>query len=84
MFPQTSYVCQTYKEVSLKGGKTLAMDKQFSFKTAEAAEDRARRAFERGQCVGADAFKISFDLESEEYSDPEFLVRLGKVPSLEE
>lgn len=84
MFVETTYICQIYAENRVQGGAVLARDKQFQFKTAHEAEGRAQRAFEAGHCVGADAYSVFFDPETEELSDPVFLLRLGKVPSVEE
>lgn len=84
MFPQIIYVCQTYVEVERSHGKRLERAQQFDYKNANDAEKRAQRLFEGGGCVGADAFKVVYDPETDELSDPEFLLRLGKVPSVEE
>jgi hypothetical protein len=83
MFVEVTYICQTYAETPVQGGKVLVRDKEFQFKTSREAEGRAQRAFEAGQCVGADAYSVMFDPETEELSDPVFLARFGKVPSVE-
>lgn len=82
MFDQITYVTQTYKITVTEHGTHFAIDQQMSFSTPSAAEERAQRAFAEGDCAGVDAFKLVYDPEADEVSDPVFLMRLGKVPSL--
>jgi glutathione synthase/RimK-type ligase-like ATP-grasp enzyme len=78
---KTHYICQTY--VEKKQGSdvvTLAIDKQFEYSTASDAEERAEREYRNETCVGADAYMIVEDSQSDEVGTPDFLVRLGNVP----
>jgi hypothetical protein len=83
--PKIHYICQTYSEktVARGKGKILQIQNQYPYKSAEQAEDRARRAVDAGTCVGADAFMITEDRDTGDVSEPTFLLRLGNVPELE-
>lgn len=81
---KTHYICQTYMNApSGRAGQTsLKVDKLFEYTSATQAQDRAEREAQRDDCAGADAYSITEDTESGEVSAPEFLVRLGNVPEL--
>lgn len=83
---KTHYICQTYVEA--KGAKGapagVKIDKQFQYSTAEEAENRAERASQSPNCVGADAYLIIEDPSSGEISGPTFLVRIGNVPEFDD
>ncbi len=79
------YICQTYVETKAAndGRLKLKIGKQFQYSTASQAQDRAEREASLEGCVGADAYMVSEDLTSGEVGQPNFLVRLGKVPDFE-
>lgn len=82
--PVTHYIAQLYEERKVpRAGMRLEVKNTIPYTKPEQAEDRARRAFEQGQCVGADAFRLTFDPETEITDEPVFLLRLGKVPEIE-
>ena len=76
------YICQTYIEKKgARGAQAgLQIGKQFEYKTAAQAEERAEREARSDSCVGADAYMITEDAGSGEVSPPEFLARFGHVP----
>jgi len=80
------YICQTYVEQkSARGGQAgLKVGKQFQYSTASEAQGRAEREAQLEDCAGADAYMIVEDASSGEVGAPEFLVRLGNVPELED
>ena len=80
------YLCQTYveKKAGRDGQAGLKIDKQLSFSTAHAAQERAEREFRSGNCVGADAFMVTEDTGSGEVGEPTFLARLGSVPDTDD
>ncbi|PTX56006.1 hypothetical protein C8N43_0655 [Litoreibacter ponti] len=77
------YICQSYVEQS-PGRAGLKIGKQLKYKTAAEAEDRAERELQSESCVGADAYMISEDHDSGEVGAPSFLVRLGRVPEIDD
>ena len=83
---KTHYICQTYAEKLTGRAKqpSLQIAKTIECSSADAAEERAKRSFDTGQCVGADAFAVTADPVTGDASDPIFLARHGKVPSLEQ
>ncbi len=80
------YICQTYVEKTLgRGGQVgLKIDKQFEYSTAPEARNRAEREVQSENCAGADAYMISEDPSSGEVGAPQFLVRLGNVPEIDD
>ncbi|MCX7567991.1 hypothetical protein OS189_16735 [Sulfitobacter sp. F26169L] len=74
---KTHYICQTY---TAKGGGGLEIGKQFQYTTAAEATARAEREANSPDCVGADAYMVTEDPNSDEIGEPTFLVRLGTVP----
>jgi hypothetical protein len=82
---KTHYICQTYVEkASAAGQVSLQIDKQLQYSSESQAQDRADREFERGNCVGADAYMITEDAGSGEVSPPTFIVRHGTVPDIDD
>ncbi|WP_166417601.1 hypothetical protein [Cochlodiniinecator piscidefendens] len=82
---KTHYICQMYEKKPSGRGKpdALVVANTFQYTTAAQAEDRAQRVFAAQQYVGADAYSLVEDLTSDEVGEPNFLVRLGEVPDLE-
>jgi hypothetical protein len=82
---KTHYICQTYSEKLVGRAKQPALQiaKTIECSSAAAAEERARRTFEGGLCVGADAFFLTSDPDTGDVSAPTFLTRQGNVPTLE-
>lgn len=80
------HICQTYVETkaSQSGQAGLKVDKQFEYTTALEAQNRAEREANRDDCAGADAYTIIEDSRTGEVGSPNFLVRLGTVPEIEE
>jgi len=80
------YICQTYVET--KAGRAgqvgLKIAKQFEYSTASEAQNRAEREALSEDCAGADAYMVSEDPNSGEVGTPNFLVRLGNVPELDD
>jgi len=83
---KTHYICQTYVNApTARAGQTsLKVDKLFEYTSASQAQERAEREARSDDCAGADAYSITEDTDSGEVSAPEFLVRLGKVPELDD
>lgn len=76
------YICQTY--VQKPGAQAgLALGKQFEYTSASEAQERAERENRSDECMGADAYMVTEDLASGEVSQPEFLIRLGTGPEIE-
>lgn len=83
--PKAHYICQTYVEKKMSGGMmSLQIDKQFQYKSASEAEERATRENRSDQCAGADAYMVVEDPNSGEVSTPTFLARLGAVPEFDD
>ena len=80
------YICQTYIEIKTgrDGQAALKIAKQFEYSTALEAQNRAEREALSENCLGADAYMVSEDPSSGEVGAPNFLVRLGKVPELDD
>lgn len=80
------YICQTY--VEQKSGRnrqaSLKIGKQFQYSTAAEAQNRAEREALSEDCAGADAYMIEEDPGSGEVGLPNFLVRLGNVPEIDD
>ena len=66
------------------GQAGLKIDKQFEYSTASEAQNRAEREAQNEDCAGADAYMVSEDPNSGEVEPPEFLVRLGNVPEIDD
>lgn len=82
--PQTHYVCHLYEERKAgKNSTVLAVKTALPFPDANQAISKAERAFSAGTCVGADAFSVNVDPDTDETDDPVFFVRLGKVPEFD-
>jgi len=84
----TRFVCQTYRRAERGKGKSmqhvLIQSATVECKTAMEAEARAHKMWAGGSHAGVDAFSIEIDIDLGDYSDPEFILRLGDVPSSEE
>ncbi|SFF18574.1 hypothetical protein SAMN04488523_1272 [Sulfitobacter brevis] len=80
------YICQTYVETTTgrTGQSSLKIGKQFQYTTAEQATGRAERECRSDDCAGADAYMVIEDPQSGEVSEPTFLIRVGKVPELDD
>jgi hypothetical protein len=80
------YICQTYveKKAGRDGQSGLKIAKQHEYSTAAEAQNRAEREAQSEDCAGADAYMVTEDPASGEVGDPSFLVRLGKVPELDD
>lgn len=87
MDTSTRFVCQTYRLTERGKGKSmqsvLVQSVTVECKTAAEAEARAHKMWAGGSHAGVDAFSIEVDVELGDYSEPEFIVRLGDVPSTE-
>lgn len=87
MSTTTRFICQAYGREERGKGKAfrsvLVKTTAVECKSAPEAEERARKMFDRGSHAGIDAFSVEIDIELGDYSDPNFLVRLGDVPPLE-
>lgn len=85
MTTETRFLCQTYRRQDRGKAKEPVLVKAVAVecKTAAEAEARAHKMFAGGSHAGVDAFSIETDVELGDYSDPNFLVRLGDVPPLE-
>ena len=79
--PQTKHIVQAYREVKNRG---LVPVDVLAVLSADAAQERAERLFETGRYAGADAFTTTGDPGMGDYGEPEFHVRLGRVPRIEE
>lgn len=80
------YICQTYVETNAgRNGQTgLKIAKQLEYTTASEAQNRAEREAQSEDCAGADAYMVTEDPASGEVGEPSLLVRLGKVPELDD
>jgi len=80
------YICQTYveKKAGKDGQAGLKIAKQFEYSTASEAQSRAEREALSEECAGADAYIVSEDPDSGEVGAPDFLLRLGNVPKIED
>ncbi|MFT7593119.1 MAG: hypothetical protein ACI8R4_000431 [Paracoccaceae bacterium] len=83
--PKVHYICQTYVEKTSGRAKqaSLQIGKQFQYTTASQAQERADRECRSEDCVGADAYMVTEDLDTGEVSVPTFLTRLGTVPEFD-
>ena len=83
--PKVHYICQTYveKTVGRSTQASLQIGKQFQYSTAAQAEERAERECRSENCVGADAYMVTEDLDTGEVGAPIFIARLGTVPEVE-
>ncbi len=81
------FVCQAYRRTERGKGKSiqsvLVQSVAVECKTAMEADARAHKMWEGGSHAGVDAFSVEIDIDLGDYSDPEFIVRLGDVPSSE-
>ncbi|WP_299478633.1 hypothetical protein [uncultured Roseibium sp.] len=81
------FVCQAYRYLERGKGSAkqsvLIKASAIECKTSAEAEARARRMFDGGSYAGIDAFSIEVDIELGDYTEPEFIIRLGDVPSLD-
>ena len=80
------YICQTYteKKAGRDGQTGLKIAKQFEYSTASEAQNRAEREALSEDCAGADAYMVTEDPSSGEVGAPNFLVRLGSVPEIDD
>lgn len=80
------YICQTYveKKAGRDGQAGLKIAKQYEYSTASEAQNGAEREALSEDCAGADAYMVSEDPNSGEVGEPSFLIRLGKVPELDD
>ena len=73
----TGYLVQTY----LTGARgTLKAAEQIQCRSEDQARTRAEKLMAAGRVLGVDVVRQISDPEAGEYSEPEFLVRLGRVP----
>ena len=77
---QTQHFVQPYRSTR-RGGLTPA--DALPMRSADVAEERAKSLFETGSYAGVDAFSVTVDPDADEYVEPVFLARLGKVPKAE-
>lgn len=59
---------------NLKAGVAMAC------RTAEEGIRRAERAMAGGSILGAEVVRVVHDAEADEFGEPEFLAKLGRVP----
>ena len=77
MVKETVHIVQPYRIDSKTG---LVPSEALPVRSADAAQERAKRLFETGNYAGVDAFTITADEELGEYGEPTFHVRLGQIP----
>ncbi len=61
---------------NLKAGVALTC------RTPEEGIRRAERAMAGGSIVGAEIVRVTHDASADEFSEPEFIARLGRVPEM--
>ena len=80
MVKETVHIVQPYRTDSKTG---LVPGEALPVRSADAAQERAKRLFATGNYAGVDAFTITADEELGEYGEPTFHVRLGQIPDYE-
>ena len=84
MTASVRFVCQTYRYVERGKGaarqQVLVQASAIECRSSAEAEARAQRMFDGGSYAGCDAYSIEVDVELGDYSDPNFILRLGDVP----
>jgi hypothetical protein len=73
MPPTTRIIYQPY-------GKGLRPGTPVVCRDAAEGERRAEKAMAAGSILGAHVVRVSVDEEAGDYSDPEYLFRIGEVP----
>lgn len=79
MSPTFQIVFQPYlsgARGSLRAGVAVAC------RTPEEGIRRAERAMAGGSIVGAEVVRVAHDDSADEFGEPEFLARLGRVPEV--
>ncbi|MDB5410271.1 MAG: hypothetical protein JWL84_5183 [Rhodospirillales bacterium] len=77
--PKATFVVQTY----VAGARgALKVGEQVQSPSAESARMRGEKLMAAGKALGVDVVKQVADPEAGEYAEPEYLVRLGRVPEL--
>ena len=82
----SKFICQLY-EWKKQGNAThpvLTKTQMFECRDARDAETRANKIHDGKQYAGVDAFKVLIDEDMGDYGEPEFIARLGDVPTLDE
>jgi hypothetical protein len=77
---RTTYVVQTY----IAGARgALKVAEQIPCPSEQNGRARAEKLMAAGRILGVDLVKQIADPEAGEYGEPEYLVRLGRVPELQ-
>ncbi len=76
---RTTYVVQTY----IAGARgALKIGEQIACTSEQNGRARAEKLMAAGRVLGVDVVKQIADPEAGEYGEPEYLVRVGRVPEL--
>lgn len=76
---RTTYVVQTY----VAGARgSLKIGEQIACTSEQNGRARAEKLMAAGRVLGVDVVKQIADPEAGEYGEPEYLVRVGRVPEL--
>jgi hypothetical protein len=79
MAVQTNYLVQTY----VRGARgALKPDAHVPCRDETAARMRAERIMAAGRILGVDVVRQVVDATAGDYGEPEYLLRLGEVPSI--
>ncbi len=76
---ETAFIVQTYvagARGALKAGETVRCPSEAS------ARSRAEKIWALGKALGVEVVKQTVNVEAGDYSEPDYLVRLGKVPEV--
>jgi hypothetical protein len=78
------FICHVYewKTQANLARPILTKTQIFECRDARDAENRANKIHDGKQYAGIDAFKVRIDEDLGDYGEPEFIVRLGDVPEL--
>lgn len=60
----------------------LQVSEQVQCANAEAAQRRAHKLMDAGRVLGVDVIRQACDPEAGEYEEPQYLLRLGRVPDV--
>ena len=77
----TRHIVQGY--VTGEKGQLLLVDPLLVVRSAAVARSRAKKLYGTGRYAGVDAYTVTYDEETDEYGEPVFHVRLGRVPHYE-
>ena len=77
MTRETRHIVQPYR--SAKRGRLVPAD-PLPVRNGMVARARAEKLFVAGRYAGVDAYSVTSDEDEGEYGEPEFQLRLGRVP----